>query len=50
MRYPVTLLIFSRNDTLAARELVLDMLNYVSEIVIIDSSDKEEHLEYPHLG
>lgn len=46
MRCPVTLLIFSRNDTLAARELVSDMLNYVSEIVIIDSSEKEEHIEF----
>ncbi|MGC8496348.1 MAG: hypothetical protein ACP5MX_04060, partial [Candidatus Micrarchaeia archaeon] len=39
----VSLLVFSRNDTANAINLAQSMLGKVDEIVIIDSSDREEH-------
>lgn len=46
MTRALTLLIFSRNDTDKARELVLDMMDYVAETVIIDSSEENEHVAF----
>ena len=39
----LSLIIFSRNDTDDALELIKDMHDTVDEIVIIDQSDKEKH-------
>ena len=39
----LSLLIFSRNDTANALDLAKSMLNTVDQVVVIDSSDKEEH-------
>lgn len=46
MSIDVTLLIFSRNDTQNAQELIQQQISFASEVVVIDSSDKDEHARF----
>lgn len=46
MLLDITLLIFSRNDTDKVRALISDLRQIVSEIVIFDSSNCDEHREF----
>ena len=44
MSYPgLTVLIFSRNDVLAALEIVQELHDFADQVVIIDSSDNKNH-------
>lgn len=42
----LTLLIFSRNDLSLVRELINELQPFVSEIVVIDSSNRADHIEF----
>lgn len=46
MDHAITLLIFSRNDTNRARDLINGFLSIVNEVVVIDSSDEMEHKKF----